>query len=73
MRYEFISSAAAMAANEDFQKFITPIADYLRETDTRVPFSDYYDTETGRYEKFIARSVQGGLFMPLLMDRWATR
>jgi hypothetical protein len=24
----------------------------------------------GRYEKFIARSVQGGLFMPLLMDRW---
>ena len=70
---DWILWTAAMAANEDFQKFITPIADYLRETDTRVPFSDYYDTETGRYEKFIARSVQGGLFMPLLMDRWAKK
>ena len=70
---DWILWTAAMAAQEDFQKFITPIADYLRETDTRVPFSDYYDTETGRYEKFIARSVQGGLFMPLLMDRWAKK
>ena len=70
---DWILWTAAMATNEDFPKFITPIADYLRETDTRVPFSDYYDTETGRYEKFIARSVQGGLFIPLLMDRWAKR
>ena len=70
---DWILWTAAMATDEDFSKFIAPIADYLRETDTRVPFSDYYDTETGRYEKFIARSVQGGLFMPLLMDRWATR
>ena len=67
---DWILWTAAMATEEDFQKFIAPIADYLRETDTRVPFSDYYDTETGRYEKFIARSVQGGLYMPLLMDRW---
>ena len=70
---DWILWTAAMAAEEDFPKFVTPVADYLRQTDTRVPFSDYYDTETGRYEKFIARSVQGGLFMPLLMDRWAKR
>ena len=67
---DWILWTAAMAAEEDFPKFVTPVADYLRQTDTRVPFSDYYDTETGRYEKFIARSVKGGLFMPLLMDRW---
>ena len=67
---DWILWTAALASEEAFPKFIGPVADYLRQTDTRVPFSDYYDTETGRYEKFIARSVQGGLFMPLLMDRW---
>ena len=67
---DWILWTAALATEEAFPKFVGPVADYLRQTDTRVPFSDYYDTETGRYEKFIARSVQGGLFMPLLMDRW---
>ena len=67
---DWILWTAAMASDDVFPAFIAPVARYLRETDSRVPFSDYYDTETGRYEKFIARSVQGGLFMPLLMDRW---
>lgn len=47
----------------------TPLPDTCR-TPGRVPFSDLYDTETGYYERFIARTVQGGLFMPLLMDKW---
>lgn len=67
---DWILWTAAMAPDDVFTKFVTPVAKYLRESDSRVPFSDYYDTETGRYEKFIARSVQGGLFMPLLMDHW---
>ena len=67
---DWILWTAAMATDEDFPKFTAPIATYLRESGSRVPFSDYYDTETGLYERFIARSVQGGLFMPLLMDRW---
>lgn len=67
---DWILWTAAMAPEGDFPAFIAPVARYLKETDSRVAFSDYYDTETGRYEKFIARSVQGGLFMPLLMDRW---
>ncbi len=33
-----------------------------------VPFSDWYDTRTGDYVEFIARSVQGGLFMPMLVE-----
>lgn len=70
---DWIMWTAAMASEEEFPKFVAPLARYLRETDSRVPFSDYYDTETGRYEKFIARSVQGGLFMPLLMDRWTKK
>ena len=67
---DWILWVAAMAEDDQFSAFVKPVADYLRQSDSRVPFSDYYDTETGRYEKFIARSVQGGLFMPLLMDRW---
>ena len=43
-----------------------PIARMLRETPSRVPFSDWYDTKTGVYEHFIARSVQGGVFAPML-------
>ena len=70
---DWILWTAAMASDALFPRFIAPVAAYLRETDSRVPFSDYYDTETGRYEKFIARSVQGGLFMPLLMARWTKK
>ena len=68
---DWILWTAAMADSQTFPKFVAPVADYLRESESRVPFSDYYDTQSGRYEKFIARSVQGGLFMPLLIDRWA--
>ncbi len=50
-----------------FRTLIAPLAEYLRHTDTRVPFSDWYDTKTGKYVAFIARSVQGGVFMPFLL------
>ncbi|MBQ4637355.1 MAG: DUF1793 domain-containing protein, partial [Clostridia bacterium] len=49
-----------------FAKLIAPIVKYLRETESRVAFSDWYDTVTGKYEHFIARSVQGGLFIGLM-------
>lgn len=50
-----------------FRQMIAPLAYYLRNTPTRVPFSDWYDTKTGRFVAFIARSVQGGVYMPLLL------
>ena len=58
---------AAMAREETFRQLIAPVVKYLRESESRVAFSDWYDTETGRFENFIARSVQGGLFMPLIL------
>ena len=59
--------AASMAQDrETFCRLVAPLAKYLRETESRLPFSDWYDTETGRYVHFIARSVQGGVFMPFL-------
>lgn len=50
------------------KKLVEPVTDYLMNTTTRVPFSDWYDTKDGRYCHFIARSVQGGIFMPMFMD-----
>ena len=49
---------------------MAPVADYLKNTKTRVPFGDWYDTKTGKYCQFIARSVQGGIYMPLLVGVW---
>ena len=58
---------AALAEDMDVRRaLIAPIARMLRETTSRVPFSDWYDTKTGRFVAFIGRSVQGGLFAPML-------
>ncbi len=62
---------AAMSGRRSvLDAFTAPMARFLEETLNRVPFSDWYDTVTGTYEQFMARSVQGGLFMPLLMQAW---
>jgi len=52
------------------EAYSAPIARYMAETSTRVPFGDWYDTKTGRIEHFMGRSVQGGIFMPLLREKW---
>lgn len=67
---DWILWSAAMSSGRELQRFCAPVARYLRETPSRVPFSDWYETEDGRSVSFIARSVQGGIFMPLLRERW---
>jgi hypothetical protein len=62
--------SASMAQDDVvFRKLIAPLAHYLRTTVTRVPFSDWYDTKTSRYVAFLGRSVQGGMYMPMLLNR----
>ena len=41
----------------------------MKETATRVPFSDWYNVDNALPCEciFRARSVQGGIFMPLLL------
>ena len=55
---------------EEVQALIAPVAHYLETTATRVPFSDWYETVTGEYCQFMGRSVQGGIFMPVLMKKF---
>ena len=58
---------AAMAdSEEDLKELIRPVYLFLQESRSRVPFSDWYDTESGDARNFRNRTVQGGLFMPLL-------
>ena len=63
-------SSAMAETREDVEAFLKPLVKYLKETPTRVAFSDWYDTVTGAYVHFIARSVQGGVFMPMLKQMW---
>lgn len=60
---------AAMAPERaQSERLMACVADFVRETPDRVPFSDWYDTVSGHYCHFKARSVQGGLFMPILIE-----
>lgn len=59
--------AASMAKEkEEFEKMIAPLWYFLHETKSRVPFTDWYDTVTGRQIGFQNRSVVGGVFIRLL-------
>lgn len=61
--------AALAGSNEDFERLIDPVWDFLNETPSRIPFTDWYDTVTGtqtRSKGFRNRSVVGGVFIKLL-------
>jgi hypothetical protein len=67
---DWIMWTAAMSPDaKTLQKFIDPLYDYVHETETRVPISDWYDTVTGRKTGFMARSVIGGHWMPVFADK----
>ena len=55
---------------EDVVKLIEPVHTFLCETEDRVPFGDWFDTKTGKQVGFQNRTVQGGLFMPIMKKRW---
>ena len=52
-----------------FQQFVGPIYQYANETTSRVPLSDWHDTEIGTMMNFKARSVVGGYFMKMLFEK----
>ncbi len=66
-KLDWIIWTATMAETpEDFQALIAPVAKFLNESPSRVPMSDWYRTTDGKMVGFQARSVVGGVFIPLL-------
>ena len=59
--------AALTSDQEKQQDFFKRINRFLVETPDRVPFSDWYEADTGVPRFFKARPVMGGNFMPVLI------
>ena len=67
---DWIIWTATMSPDQaTFEKFINPLYKYINETTSRVPISDWHDTKTGKMTGFKARSVIGGYWMQVLMDK----
>jgi len=58
--------ACLTGSKDDFAALTDPVFDWLNETASRVPMTDWYDTVSGKQIGFQARSVVGGLFIKLL-------
>ncbi|MCE9105514.1 DUF1793 domain-containing protein, partial [Bacteroides thetaiotaomicron] len=67
---DWIMWIAAMSPDlETFKKFTDPLYKYINETTSRVPISDWHDTKTGKMTGFKARSVIGGYWMKVLINK----
>ncbi len=69
-KLDWILWTATMATNrQDFDALITPVYDFLNESPSRVPMTDWYWTMDGKQRGFQARSVVGGVFIKMLAPR----
>ena len=67
---DWIMWTAGMAStHEQFDAFVAPLWDYINETPSRVPISDWSDTKTAQMVGFKARSVIGGYWMRVLAEK----
>lgn len=67
---DWVMWTASMAEDtETFLKFSDPIWNWVNETTDRVPLSDWYWTDSRHCRGFRARSVIGGFWMKVLMDK----
>jgi hypothetical protein len=62
-------TASLTGDTEDFKAIAEPTLKWITEGPDRIPLSDWYETGSGRVVGFRARSVVGGLWMPILADR----
>lgn len=60
--------ACLAETDEDFRYFVHLIYQAFHTMHTRVPMTDWYHADTSEMRGFLHRSVQGGLFMKLLLD-----
>ena len=62
-------AACLDASDRNVRAFSKAIVRFLAETDDRLPFSDWFDTLRPDRRGFSHRSVQAGLWMPVLLRR----
>jgi hypothetical protein len=57
---------------EEFNTLIAPLQHFINESPSRVPLTDWYSTADAKQSGFQARSVVGGVYIPLLAapDLW---
>lgn len=53
----------------EFDRHIAPLWRMANESPSRVPLTDWFETTDGKQVGFQARSVVGGVFMPLLIGK----
>ena len=71
-------SAALTGKKADLMALVDPVYDFLNESPSRLPMTDWYRTIEGTQVNFKARSVVGGVFIPVLnhpqiWKKWAGR
>jgi hypothetical protein len=64
-KVDWIFWAAAMGDRKTQDAMIAPMFKMLNATPDRVPFTDWSDTKTAKNSGFKARTVIGGIYMPL--------
>ena len=62
-------TASMSSSGKIFEEYIAPLWKAYDESPSRVPMTDWYDTVSGRWVSFRHRTVQGGLFMRMLMNK----
>jgi Domain of unknown function (DUF4965)/Domain of unknown function (DUF5127)/Domain of unknown function (DUF1793)/Domain of unknown function (DUF4964) len=66
-KLDWIYWTASLTTDPEKRKaLIDPTLDWANTTPSRVPMTDWYHTSDGRRAGFTARTVVGGLWMPLL-------
>lgn len=63
-------TACLAPTDDEFKEFIKPLWDAYNVTLNRVPMTDWYDTNTAALIGFRHRTVQGGLFIKLLAEKF---
>ena len=78
-KLDWIVWSATLADDKaKFTQLVAPLHRYMRETPTRVPLGDWFETTDGAQVGFQARAVVGGVYIkmldsPDLWKKWAGR
>jgi hypothetical protein len=78
-KLDWLLRTATLSENRaGFDALFNPAYKFANQTPDRIPLTDFYDTDTGKHRYFQARSVVGGVFIPMLTDqsmwkKWAQR